>query len=529
MSEVSCITPKMSSMNGATRNSYQPFSADNMGGACGWNSTEEPPSSFSTNNQQQSSKHTTSDDLLVRPTEAAAAENASCHSSIAYKTDTNLGNEDEDVGRERSTVLSTEGVVRVAAAHIIRLSDLVSNRHSEQATPLELLHLNLAGDDVRDVELASHLIDAAEKVSNRQLDRASSLLRQCFLLSSPAGNPVERVVYHFSKGLEERIFRETGNGTSEASKETEITAANDVINATLGNHAVHLVAYRAIPFHQLFHSLSVQAFLDNMASARRIHIIDFAIRHGLQWRILMQALAARDACPVESLKISAVGSSVGAISAVGESLSSLAERLRLPFEFREVVLQDLRDLREDMFDLDEGEALGISSHLVLNTLIVKPENVEKVMRVVRSLRPCVMVVMDVEANLNSPSFISRFTEALFFFSAYFDCLHATMKTSGESRRMIEEGFFSQIIKTVVATEGSERVMRRVGVQVWRSFFTRFGLKETELSERSKKQARYIIKKSFKDGSCMLERNGKALLIEWKGTPLHFISAWKFQH
>ena len=54
---------------------------------------------------------------------------------------------------------------------------------------------------------------------------------------------------------------------------------------------------------------------------------------------------------------------------------------------------------------------------------------------IRTLSPSVMVVAEIEANHNSTSFVNRFIEALFFFSAFFDCLETCMKR-GEKNRMI---------------------------------------------------------------------------------------------
>ncbi|ONK63045.1 uncharacterized protein A4U43_C07F10840 [Asparagus officinalis] len=430
---------------------------------------------------------------------------------------------------ETGNALSTEEVVRIAAANFIQLSALVSGDPRKLGLPFGLSYSNLTSDEIKNVDLVCLLMTAADKLSKQQFDRAEDLVRRCHVTSSRTGNPVQRVVHCFADALQERIDRETGKIPSKGSKGAEITTGEDVMKAILTNHSVHLIVNSTLPFTQVSQFTAVQAVLDSMSTAKKIHLIDLSIKHGLQWAILMQALATRETCPIDSLKITAVGALDEVVTIIGKRLSSFAESLNLPFEFRTVIVADLKDLTVDMFDLEGGEELGIWSDLVMNSMLVNPEGLEKLMSVICKLNPRVMAVLDVEAGLNSRSFINRFTEALFYFSAFFDCLDDLMEPSDRSRMMIEGDFFSQGIKCILAAEGSQRVIRQVGIRVWRSFFARFGLIETELSESSLYQARLILKKFVKDDSCTVQRNGNALLTLWKGTPLHFVSAWKFRH
>lgn len=242
----------------------------------------------------------------------------------------------------------------------------------------------------------------------------------------------------------------------------------------------------------------------------------------------MQDLATRPSCPVESLKISAVGFAEEVIAETGKRLSSFAEGLGLPFDFKPVFVPDMKDLTEAMFELKEGEVLGIQYRIAMNTMIARPETLENVMRVIWKRQPSVMTVTDVEVKHNSPSFINRFTEALFYFSALFDCMESEMGREDNNRMALEGSFFSRGIDSMVAAEGKERVVRHVGVNVWREYFARFGLEEADLNEYSLYQASLILKRFACGDSCTLEKNGKSLLIGWKGTPMQFVSAWKFQ-
>lgn len=79
----------------------------------------------------------------------------------------------------------------------------------------------------------------------------------------------------------------------------------------------------------------------------------------------------------------------------------------------------------------------------------------------------------------------------------------------------------------MATEGEERKIRHVKLDVWRTFFARFAMVETELSKSSLYQASLLLNKIARWSSCTLDMNEKSLVIGWKGTPMHSLSVWKF--
>ncbi|XP_039128465.1 DELLA protein RGL1-like [Dioscorea cayenensis subsp. rotundata] len=421
--------------------------------------------------------------------------------------------------------LSTEEVMKIAAAHYIQFSTDQEGESSILMHSMSLTYAGLNGNEIKNVELAGLLLAAAEKASNQQYDRSSNLLRQCMALSSSTGNTVQRVVHYFSDALQERIYQETGRCSFKGSKNSGVPG-EDVIRRMLSNHPVQLILHQKLPFAHLLECPSIQTILESVELVTRVHVIDLSIKHGTPWTLLMQALATRSN-PVEYLKISAVGSSEKAISETGKWLKDFAETLNIVLDFKPVIVPNVKELKEDMFEIKEDEAIAVYSAFVVNTMVVKPDNLENLLRVIRRLKPCIMTVFDVEANHNSPNFITRFTESLFYFSAFFDCIDSCMDEDDPYRMHLEGNDFSQGIRSIVATEGEERVVRHVGIGVWRSFFARFGMVEVEHSEWSKYQANLLVKQLPQGISCNYGRNGKSLVIKWKGTPLHFISAWRF--
>ncbi|PIA43645.1 hypothetical protein AQUCO_01800004v1 [Aquilegia coerulea] len=427
--------------------------------------------------------------------------------------------------------LSTEEVMRVAGAQYIQFSVRNDDHLSMLSHPFSCAFSGLGREETNDVELASLLLASAEKIGNQQYDRASKLLTQCAYLSSSTGNPVQRVSFYFAEALQERLNRETGRisfkGGKKGRQRMEFGVAIDFEEGQMTPSSAHLECHQKIPFCQVLQFPGVQAIVESVALARKVHLVDLGIQAGIAWTVLMQALAARHECPVELFKLTGIGTDEQEIQDTGKRLANFAESMGLPFSFKAIIVSNMDDLKEELFDVTEDEAIAVYSPFVLRTMLTRSERLDSLMRVIRNLNPCLMVVTEIEGCHNSPSFFNRFIECLFFYSAFFDCLEACMDRNNQNRITTERHYFGQGIMNIVATEGEERTFRHVGINVWRAFFARFGMVEIEFSHSSLYQAN-LIRKQFACGSlCTLDMNKKCLTVGWKGTPLHSLSVWKF--
>ncbi|KAF5185742.1 Della protein gai1 [Thalictrum thalictroides] len=389
----------------------------------------------------------------------------------------------------------------------------------------------LGNEETNDVELAHLLLASAEKIGNQQYDRASKMLTQCAYLSSSTGSPVQRVSYYFAEALQERLNRETGRisfkGGKKGKQRMEFGVPIDYEEGQMNPSSALLECHQKLPFCQVLQFPGVQAIVEGVALARKVHLVDLGLQTGIAWTILMQALAARHECPVELFKLTAVGTDDHETEETGRRLANFAESMGLPFSFKPIILSNMADLKEDLFEITEDEAVAVYSPFVLRTMLTRSEHLDALMRVIRNLNPCIMVIKEIEAYHNSPSFFNRFIECLFFYSAFFDCLEACMDQNSQNRITTERHYFGHGIMNIVATEGEERTIRHVGIDVWRAFFARFGMVEIEFSHSSLYQAN-LIRKQFAYGSlCTLDMNKKCLTAGWKGTPLHTLSVWKF--
>jgi DELLA protein len=265
--------------------------------------------------------------------------------------------------------LSTEEVMRVARARFIQIS-------CQQHIDLSLLNhffdghvaqFGSSGKEIKDMELALLLLASADKIENQQFDNASKSLNLCGFLSSKRGNSVQRVVHYFAKALGERIERKIGVVTLTGMESKGQLLHPEETTVTL-NPALIACSLRQ-PYSQVSQFAGIQAVVERLTSAKKVHFIDLAIRSGGHCIVLMQALANRHERPVELLKITAVGTtSEQKMEEAGVKLSCFAETLSLPFSFKAITIENIKDLKEDMFELSDGEVVAIFSRIMLRTI-----------------------------------------------------------------------------------------------------------------------------------------------------------------
>ncbi|KAK9071174.1 hypothetical protein SSX86_009742 [Deinandra increscens subsp. villosa] len=432
----------------------------------------------------------------------------------------------EEIVPDCAGTLSTVEIIKLAAEKFIKFSTRRTDGYTMFTHPYgSSAFTSLSIDDIREVELVFQLLTAAEKVEQKQFETACKFLIRCGWVASDVGTPVERVVFHLSVALQKRIGKETGIPVPVKLSNTGLKDENCLAK---GSNPTFLACHQALPFNQVLQFCGIQAILDQVGSSTKVHLIDIHIRSGVQWTAMMQALAERMP-DFELLKITAFAtcSDVQKVGETGKRLESFAKTLNLPFLFKILVLRDIAEVHEEQFEVQDGEAVAVYCQVILRTMVSRPKSLESLMRAIRTINPLVVVVAEVEANHNSTSFVNRFTEALFFYGALFDCLEACMSRDDGYRGVVEGVHLAEGMHNIVAAEGDERVSRSVNIDTWRLFFARFGMVEIELSESCVYQANLVLQQFACASSCTLENNGKCLIVGWKGTPLHSLSTWKF--
>ncbi|KAK9933949.1 hypothetical protein M0R45_021118 [Rubus argutus] len=149
--------------------------------------------------------------------------------------------------------------------------------------PFQFSFAGLSYEESRDVELVEFLLASAEKVGYQQYERATKLLDLCDKLSSDTGNPVERVVFYFSEALREKIDRETGRATQKGLGNNKQPFDMEKEMAIGGETS--LVCHTKLPFSQIVQFAGIQAIVEKVAEAKKIHVIDLEIRKGFNGQL----------------------------------------------------------------------------------------------------------------------------------------------------------------------------------------------------------------------------------------------------
>ena len=105
------------------------------------------------------------------------------------------------------------------------------------------------------------------------------------------------------------------------------------------------------------HFTANQAILEAFDGFRRVHVVDFVIKQGMQWPVLLQALALR-LCGPPSFWLAVTGvdppqpDETDALQQVGWKLAQFADTIRVDFQYRGLVAATLADLEPFMLQPD---------------------------------------------------------------------------------------------------------------------------------------------------------------------------------
>nr|XP_043622984.1 DELLA protein GAIP-B-like [Erigeron canadensis] len=195
--------------------------------------------------------------------------------------------------------MSTNERIRMAGQHFINFYSPKAHEISDLSHPFPISFSGLSEDAAKDVELLITLLYSAEKTSQGQFDRASKLIDLCNNASSNEGNPVQRLVYYFSQALLEKINRETGKVAN-----VGLDKMFDLQRILMNVDKSIFSFYRKVPLAQVCQFSSMRTIFENVKGSKKIHVIDFEIRAGMQYTLLMQDLASE--CEIGRLKITVV-------------------------------------------------------------------------------------------------------------------------------------------------------------------------------------------------------------------------------
>ncbi|XP_047071808.1 scarecrow-like protein 30 [Lolium rigidum] len=376
------------------------------------------------------------------------------------------------------------------------------------------------------VDLTTLLIHCAQAAAIDDHRSSGELLKQIRRHSSAHGDAGQRLAHYVANGLEARL---AGVGsTVHRSLVAHRTSIADMLK-------IYTLYGTACPFLRMSRFFSNQAILQASKGAARLHIIDYGIDHGFQWPVFLQRVAKLDG-PHPRIRITAIDlpqpgfRPAERIEATGRRLHDYARMYNIPFEYHAIAAKwdtiRIEDLRIDKDELLIVNCLFRMRHMMDETVTDQSPRMT-VLNTIRKLNPHLFIHAVVNGTYNAPFFVTRFKEALFYFSSLFDMLETTASKleEQEHRMLIERDFFAREALNVIACEGTERVERPETYKQWQVRNLRAGFRQQPLNQETVKKARYKVTRSY-NKDFFVDEDNKWMLQGWKGRVIVAMSTWK---
>ncbi|PPD94321.1 hypothetical protein GOBAR_DD08649 [Gossypium barbadense] len=366
------------------------------------------------------------------------------------------------------------------------------------------------------------LIECAAILSEGHIEKASAIINELRQKVSIQGDPPQRIAAYMVEGLAARMAA-SGKCLYKALRCKEPPSSDRL--------AAMQILFEVCPCFKFGFMAANGAIIEAFKGEKRVHIIDFDISQGSQYITLIQTIAKLPGKPPH-LRLTGVDDpdSVqrlnGGLEIVGLRLEKLAEILGVPFEFRAVPSRTSL-VAPSMLDCKPGEALIVNFAFQLHHMpdesVSTINQRDQLLRMVKSMNPKLVTVVEQDVNTNTSPFFPRFIEAYSYYSAVFDSLDATLPRESQDRMNVERQCLARDIVNIIACEGEERIERYEVAGKWRARMIMAGFKSCPMSSNVIDTIQKLIKE-YCDRYKLKEDVG-ALHFGWEDKSLIVASAW----
>ncbi|KAG5529707.1 hypothetical protein RHGRI_030174 [Rhododendron griersonianum] len=213
-------------------------------------------------------------------------------------------------------------------------------------------------------------------------------------------------------------------------------------------------------------------------------------------------------------------------------LAYYCERFNVPFEFNGVVkqwdtirLEDLKIQRDEVLVVN---CLNRMRYVSDDATVDADSPRDAVLKLIKTVNPDLFIHSIVNGSYSAPFFVSRFRDLLFQSHATFDMFDAVLPLEHEGRILYERDVLGRAAMSVVACEGTERIIRPETYKQWQIRNTRVGLKQLPLDHDIVEDVRAKVKLGYHEDFAV-DEDGNWMLQAWKGRVLSAVSCWKAAH
>ncbi|KAJ8762797.1 hypothetical protein K2173_022926 [Erythroxylum novogranatense] len=367
------------------------------------------------------------------------------------------------------------------------------------------------------------LLDSANALSEGNTDEASALINDLRQMVSVQGDPPQRIAAYMVEGLAARMAF-SGKYLYKALKCKEPPSSDRL--------AAMQILFEVCPCFKFGFMSANGAILEAFKGEKRVHIIDFDINQGSQYITLIQTLAKHPG-KLPYLRLTGVDDPesvqryVGGLKIIGQRLEKLAEALKVPFEFHPVASKTSL-VSPSMLECKPGEAIIVNFAFQLHHMPDESVSMinerDQLLRMVKSLNPKLVTVVEQDVNTNTTPFLPRFIEAYNYYSAVFESLDATLPRESQDRINVERQCLARDIVNIVACEGEERIERYEVAGKWRARMMMAGFTSCSMGPNVIDMIRKLIRE-YCNRYTLKEEMG-ALLFGWEDKSLIVASAWR---
>lgn len=436
----------------------------------------------------------------------------------------------QSVSSSQSSIISQEG----SQSYI---SDPPSHSYDKSGgSPLSGSSISIVDDNessdsifsgtTNSLDLKQLLLNCAEAISNGELSKAARMTEMLNQMVSVSGEPFQRLAAYALEGLKAKLYS-SGNIIYKKLKCDEPPTSSEMMSYMS-------VLYHICPYYKFAYTSANAIIMEATRNDNRIHVIDFSIAQGSQWMGFIETLGRRPGGP-PSLRVTGVDDSDsfyargGGMDIVGTRLKEVADSWRVPFEFHGAAMSGCQVKLENL-GFRTGEAIVVNFPYMLHHMPDESVNTcnhrDRLIRLVKSLSPKVMTLVEQESNTNTSHFLARFRETLDYYNAMFESIEAGCpKEEYKKRIKTEEHCVARDIVSIIACEGEERVQRHEVFGKWKARLMMAGFSPCRLSPSVNIAVKEMLKREFSPFYKTAEMNG-ALYLGWKNRAMATCSAWR---